>query len=264
MARIIFLGTAAAVASAQRDNTSLLFMDGSGEKFLIDCPGSPVAKLAKLGLDYREISNLILTHTHVDHIYGVPSLLHSQYRLGNRMNIFATQKSLLLIRGLISFHGLEDPGKFPEISFHTIPADKNKFPFFRKENTLISSFPVKHTPDSIGLKISFKNPPLTCVYSGDTAFSRTVVEEAKDADYLIHDCACPSRLTKELEEMHTSALILGEIAEEAQVKTLIPIHFLTEIDFEMEEVENEIRKNFSGNLIIPSDFDSLELKPQPS
>ncbi len=64
--------------------------------------------------------------------------------------------------------------------------------------------------------------------------------------------------------MHTPALILGEIAEEARVKTLVPIHFLTEVDFAMEEVENEIRKNFSGKLIIPSDLDSLELKPQPS
>jgi ribonuclease Z len=261
MAKILFLGTAGAVASAQRDNTSLLFLDDSGEKFLIDCPGSPVTKLAKLGFDYRQISNIVLTHAHVDHIYGVPSLLHSQYRLGNRVNIFATQECLLLVRGLISFHRLEDPKKFPEVSFQTIPADKNNFLFFESEKTLISSFLVRHAPDSIGLKIYLKAPPLTCVYSGDTAFNRTVVEEAKGADYLIHDCACPSRFAKGLEEVHTSALTLGEIAEQAQVKTLIPIHFLTEIDFEMEEIENEIRKNFSGNLIIPSDFDSLELKP---
>ena len=264
MAKILFLGTAAAVASAQRDNTSLLFVDDSGEKILIDCAGSPVTKLAKLGFDYRQISNLVLTHTHVDHIYGIPSLLHSQYKLANRINIFATQECLLLVRGLISFHKLEDPKKFPEVSFHTIPADKNNFLFFESEKTLISSFPVKHAPDSIGLKICFKDPPLTCVYSGDTAFSRTIIQEAKGADYLIHDCACPSRFAKGLEEVHTSALALGEIAEEAQVKTLIPIHFLTEIDFKIEEIENEIRKNFSGNLIIPSDFDSLELKPRLS
>jgi len=264
MAKILFLGTAAAIASAERDNTSLLFIDNSGEKFLIDCAGSPVAKLAKLAVDYREISNLILTHTHVDHIYGVPSFLHSHYRLGNRVNIFATQECLLLIRGLISFHSLEDTKKFPEVSFHTIPANEKGFVFIENETTIISSFPVRHTPDSIGLKISSKETPLTLVYSGDTSFSRIVVDEAKYADYLIHDCACPSRFAKGLEEVHTSALTLGEIAEEAQVKTLIPIHFLTEIDFQMKEIEEEIRKNFSGNLIIPSDSDSLELKPQLS
>jgi len=264
MAKIVFLGTAAAVASAQRDNTSLLFVDDSRVKFLIDCAGSPVAKLAKLGFDYRQISNLILTHTHVDHIYGVPSLLHSQYKLSNRVNIFGTQECLLLIRGLISFHRLEDPKKFPEVSFQTISANKNNFVLYESENTHISSFPVKHAPDSIGLKIYLKEPPLTCIYSGDTALSNKVIEEARGADYLIHDCACPSRFAKGLEEVHTSALALGEIAEEAQVKTLIPIHFLTEIDFRMEEIENEVRKNFSGKLIIPSDFDSLELTPQPS
>jgi len=264
MAKIVFLGTAAAVASAERDNTSLLFVDDSGIKFLIDCAGSPVVKLAKLGFDYRQISNLILTHTHVDHIYGVPSLFHSQYKLSNRVNIFATQECLLLIRGLLSFHRLEDPKKFPQVSFHTIPADRNSFVFFESEKTIITSFPVKHAPDSMGLRIFLKDSLSTCVYSGDTAFSKKIIEEAKGADYLIHDCACPSRFAKGLEEAHTSALALGEIAEEAQVKTLIPIHFLTEIDFEMEEIESEIRKNFSGKLIIPSDFDFLELNPQPS
>jgi len=262
MAKIFFLGTAGAVASNKRDNTSLLFVDDSGEKFLIDCPGSPVTKLARLGFDYREISKIILTHSHVDHIYGIVSLLHSQYRLGNRVNIFAGQECLLLIRGLISFHRLEDPNKFPEVCFQTTPKEENNFVLFEKENTLISSFPVKHSPDSIGIKILRKDPAVTCVYSGDTASCRTVIEEAREADYLIHDCACPSRFAKGLEEMHTSALALGEIARETAVKTLIPIHFLTEIDFEMEEIEMEIRKNFSGNLIIPSDFDSLELEPQ--
>jgi len=264
MAKIVFLGTAAAIASSERDNTSLLFVDDSGEKFLIDCAGSPVAKLAKLGFDYREISNLILTHTHVDHIYGVPSLLHSQYKLRNKVNIFGTQECLLLVRGLISFHRIEDPEKFPEISFRTLPVNRNNFPFFKNQKTCISSFPVKHAPDSIGLKIRLEEPFLTCIYSGDTAFSQMVIEEARGTDYLIHDCACPSRFAQGLEEMHTSSLRLGEIAEEAQVKTLIPIHFLTEIDFKMEEIESEIRKNFSGNLIIPSDLDSLELTPQLS
>jgi len=264
MAKIIFLGTAGAVASAERDNTSLLFVDDSGEKFLIDCPGSAVAKLTKLGFDYRQISNLVLTHSHVDHIYGVPSLLHSQYRLGNKVRIFATQECLLLARGLISFHRLEDPKKFPEVSFYNIPADGKNFLLFQNEKTAICSFPVKHSPDSIGLKFYLKSPPVACVYSADTSFSPTVVDEARDADYLIHDCACPSRFAKGLEEVHTSALTLGEIAKEARVKTLIPIHFLTEIDFQMEEIESEIRKNFSGNLIIPSDFDSLELKPRLS
>ena len=73
---IRFLGTGSADPSPTRQNLSLLI--GSGpELVLVDCSGSPVQTLLKLGHDPSELKHVVLTHTHVDHIYGLPSLIHS-------------------------------------------------------------------------------------------------------------------------------------------------------------------------------------------
>ena len=51
--------------------------------------------------------------------------------------------------------------------------------------------------------------------------------------------------------MHTHALALGSFAQQAGVKRLAPVHFFGELDYSMEEIEAEIRRNYSGELIIP-------------
>src|SRR2546423_1842237 len=49
MARCILLGTAAALPSATRDNTALVFV-GTHSSILVDCPGGAYAKLLRPGV----------------------------------------------------------------------------------------------------------------------------------------------------------------------------------------------------------------------
>jgi ribonuclease BN (tRNA processing enzyme) len=84
----------------------------------------------------------------------------------------------------------------------------------------------------------------------------------QNIDYLIHDCSAPLRIFEEypsLYAMHTDSLTLGKMAQEAEVKHLVPCHFFGEIDFSIGEIEEEIRKNFRGELTIPEDFSRLPL-----
>ena len=76
MADLYFLGTGGSIATEDRDNTSLL-LDTENRLILIDCPGSVIQKIRKLGFDPRQIKTILVTHVHPDHIYGLPSLVHS-------------------------------------------------------------------------------------------------------------------------------------------------------------------------------------------
>ena len=80
-ARFAFLGTSGAVASAGRDNTSLVFEAG-GAAVLVDCGGSAIQRLRRLGLDPLSLTHAIITHIHVDHSYGLPSLIRQSAILG--------------------------------------------------------------------------------------------------------------------------------------------------------------------------------------
>jgi ribonuclease BN (tRNA processing enzyme) len=100
------------------------------------------------------------------------------------------------------------------------------------------------------------------LYSGDTPRFPELLQQVQNIDYLVHDCSAPSRIFEEfpsLYAMHTDSLALGELAQEAGVKHLVPCHFFGEVDFSIGEVEDEIKKNFRGALTIPVDFSKIPL-----
>ncbi len=259
MNKIIFLGTAAAVTNKYRDNTSILILN-KNEKILVDCPGALLIKLARLGIDYKTVSTIFITHAHPDHIYGLVAFMHSRYFLKDKINIFAHPITIELIKNIRKIFSLEDTNKFPELLYHTVKPD-SKTPFYVSRNIKAYCFSVNHRPESLGLKFLFKNKKKV-IFSGDTAYSKNLIKEARNCDYLIHDCFAPSRFfTKypKLKTMHTSSKMLGMIAKEANVKTLLPIHFTCEIRYSTETVKREINATYKGKIILPNDFDTLNI-----
>ena len=87
---IFFIGTGSAVPTARRDNTALYVENNSGG-LLIDCPGSPLSKLTGLGINPADLKSVFLTHMHTDHVYGLPSLIHSLKPFGVLPGIYAVQ-----------------------------------------------------------------------------------------------------------------------------------------------------------------------------
>lgn len=246
------------MASKNRDNTCLLIISGK-DKILIDVPGAIIKKLNRVCVDFKKISCIFFTHTHPDHIYGVVSLLHSQYRLNNTIHIYACQEAIRIVKILRKLFELEDATKYPKLIYHKIKIAK----FYNSKNIRVSAFKVKHAKDSLGFRFYFKKKKISCVFSGDTAYSSKLLKQSKKVDYLIHDCFSPERYFRKyplLYNMHTSSLTLGEIAKEARVKTLVPIHFAGEVKYSMSEIRKELKKNFKGRILIPRDFQILRLK----
>lgn len=260
MAKIIFLGTAGAVAAKERDNTSLLIKTKK-DTVLIDLPGSPIKKLEQLNLDFRKIANVFFTHRHPDHIYGIISLLHSQYKLKNKLHIFASSKVIKLVKTLRKIFALEDTTQYPKIVYHKIKPD-SKIPFYDSKELSVFAFPAKHSPESLGFKFLFKKINKVLVFSGDTALNLNLIKVAYKCDGLIHDCFLPERFFRkypQLYKMHTSSLLLGEVAGACQTKMLVPIHFASEVKYSIQEIIREIKKHYAGKIIIPKDLATLKL-----
>jgi ribonuclease Z len=260
MAKVYFLGTAAAVASKDRDNTSLL-LEEARERILIDTPGSLLVKLAKLNIDYRKITDIFITHSHPDHIYGLASLLHSRYNLNDQIRIFAHPDTINLVRNIRRLFKLQDTNKFPKIIYKKISPVENE-PFYDSKYILAWAFRVRHGRDSLGLKFFFKKNKVSLVYSSDTARSKYLIEFARDCDYLIHDCFAPERFFRKypkLNSMHTSSLSLGKIARELYPRVVIPIHFTSEVRYSFRNIIKEINKNFKGRIVLPKDLEILKL-----
>ena len=68
------LGTGGMMPLPQRFLTSML-LRREGELFLFDCGEATQISLRQLNLKWKKISVILISHTHADHITGLPGLL---------------------------------------------------------------------------------------------------------------------------------------------------------------------------------------------
>lgn len=249
------------MATEDRDNTSFLFLSQENV-VMIDCPGSVIQKLKKAQVDPRRVHSIIVTHIHPDHIYGLPSLIHSLMLDECVIEILGSEISVNFCASLLDLFHLRSEKVKCHVNFIPIMEDKN----YRISPSLTCSFHrVPHSPSSMGVGFHQEEEGVELFYSGDTPRYPELLQRMKNLDFLVHDCSAPSRFFEEypsLYSMHTDSLTLGEMAQETGVSHLVPCHFFGELDYSLDEIEKEIRENFRGDLTIPDDFSRISLNNQ--
>jgi ribonuclease Z len=104
MYELTFLGTAAAVPSAERGLPGLLVSRGA-DRFLIDCGEGTQRQLMRAGLGFRGLHHILLTHAHLDHVLGLAGLLATLalYRVGDTVEIIGSEETLAFVRGYLGW-----------------------------------------------------------------------------------------------------------------------------------------------------------------
>lgn len=251
-----FLGTSGAIPSATRDNTALAFYTAD-DVVLVDCSGSPYQKVLKAGLDPMQVSALIITHRHVDHLYGLPSLAHNMGLSGRRatLHVHALRETMPFLRGFMELFPLEE--KMPYgIALHEIPPEEGQL-VLRAGGFRVLSTPVKHGAPNVGLRVEFDSPHErgVVVYSSDTSPCPSLIALARGADVLIHEATfLHSDTARAASDGHTTGYQAGEVAAQAGVKRLILCHFTAEVHAQVEKLRREARQCYTGPVEIPEEF----------
>lgn len=245
MARLTILGSAAAVPDMDHENAYMV-LEGERGALLIDCAGSPLARLPVAGVDFDKLSSLIITHHHPDHIYGVPSLLLGLRMHGRRvpLDIFGTQQSLAVIWGTMDLLGWRKwPNPFPvrrhevEMTEGALVIDSDEFE--------VRATPTKHSLPSIGLRIVSKATGRVLAYSSDTEPCDAFVRLAHDADILIHESTGDYA-------GHSTGTQAGAVAGCCGARMLVLIHY--PIDADLKALRWEAEKEFGGPVEVAEDF----------
>jgi ribonuclease Z len=96
---LVFLGTAAAVPSAERGSPALLVGRGPS-RLLVDCGEGSQRQLMRAGLGFRGLGRVLLTHAHLDHIGGLSGLVATRalYRLEQPIEILGSGETIAFVR----------------------------------------------------------------------------------------------------------------------------------------------------------------------
>jgi len=254
MPKIIFLGTGASSCRDLRDNTSLLLIYRK-KPFLIDAGGSICYKLTRLGIKFYTLKDIIITHLHPDHIYGLVSLVHSQGYLNSALKIYTHKRSIKFIRKLLRLFKLT-ASPYPRIKFIDVFSKKY---FYIDKNLKIEAFKTLHTPESFGIIIWYKSKKV--VYSSDTAFFEKMMKIYKGASILIHESTSYRSYFQKhtrLYKMHTSSFQLSLLASKVKPKILIPIHFLGMSKKSVSRIIEELYKHYPYKIVVPQDFSRID------
>jgi ribonuclease Z len=255
MARLIFLGTAAALPTADRTNTALAIvpdMPGIGNGLLIDSGGDVYCALLRAGLGPDAISDLFITHAHIDHIGSLPSLLES-FRLGGRcapLRIWASSPVLEVAHGLVRVFGFE-------LKLDQWPYDITFTPVEHGQSLTLAGLPAQtfsmdHTVPTLGLRLEL--PDGVLAYTCDTQPNPHIAELSQNAKTLITESTFLNKYVAEARSTrHLTAHEAGQLAAACGAERLALVH----LGATPEELRAEAAQAFSGEIIVPNDGDTL-------
>jgi phosphoribosyl 1,2-cyclic phosphodiesterase len=230
------------------DQQHIIIDAGTGVRRL----GNLLRKTHKEGLE----ATLLLSHTHWDHIQGLPFFDPLLVRR-NSFKLFGLQRDNLSLEEIIARQFLEP---YLPFAFRSLAASLQILEKRPGESihigpkTVVSTAAMKHPGGCLGFRIDDGETVL--VYCSDTAhygekLLASVVELARGADLLIHDAHFQDTATATAFEDwgHSSWQQAAHVARESDVNMLALFHFAPELsDDDIDQIANSARKEFARTI----------------
>lgn len=251
MHKVIILGSSNAVSTTGHENTHMVIV-GADRMVLVDCVGNSIQRLERAGLDINNLTDIVISHFHPDHVSGLPLLLMDMWLMGRTgtLNIHGLDHTLDRVEDMMKLYSWSEwPGFYPVI-FHRLP-ETEMCVVLDCQDFKVWASPVRHLIPTIGLRFDFHKTGKALAYSGDTEPCTEVVRLANGADILIHEAAGE-------QTGHSSAAQAGEIASKAEVAALYLIHYPTG-RFASGDPLAVARRKYQGEITLARDFMVLEL-----
>jgi ribonuclease Z len=250
VAKLIVLGTANAIPNQRQENTHLLLV-GQERTVLVDTSTNPIVRLRQAGIEPLNLTDLILTHFHPDHVSGVPLLLLVSWLLGRTtpLNIYGLAFTLERVEKMMELYGWGHWPNFFPVNFIRLPETEMTLVLQCAEFSVLAS-PVRHMIPNIGLRVDFHVNGKAFAYSGDTEPAQETAHLAKGVDLLIHEATGAER-------GHSSAAQAGSIACQAEAGKLVLIHYDAEAEDAQKLIE-QAQSIFPGAVELAQDFLVIE------
>jgi ribonuclease Z len=285
--RLISLGTGMPNLRPSQVSPGWFLELGNGDKFFFDMGTGTMRSFAALNIPYDEANTVFLGHLHSDHcgdfgawfiggwVDGRQSTVHiygpsgEDPTMGTRHFIETQIESY---KWDITSRMGHRPVEGKQVEVHEFDwAGKNQV-VYQENGVTVRSFPAWHAIDG-SVCYSLEWQGMKFVYGSDNSANDFILEYAKDADVIVHECFITVELLQRKfgfsrenainvgTKIHTSPQACGRIFALANPRHAISYHFFSDIETN-EAVYNELRKTYDGPLSLAKDLMVWNITPE--
>ena len=282
-------GSRSPIPSPGRAETCVMVRAGENI-YIVDIGDGSASNLRSWGIPFNKIKSVLLTHLHSDHISDLADLQLATWINENRetkLDVYGPDGVNLITEGFETAYELDyffrnthhgeqiAPLDVAGLSPHIVDLEQPKI--IDEDGLVVTAFKVVHDPvePALGYRFDYKGRSL--VISGDTSYSKNLIENSRDADVLFHEAQANhminiirdfnlqrgadlnAKLMEDIITYHTTPVEAAEIANLANVKHLIfyhltpaPRNYITEIIFlrGIDEVREEWTLSNDGTMVV--------------
>lgn len=274
MIEVTLIGTGSPMVDARRAGPSTLVKAGE-RTFLVDCGRGVLMRAAAVGVGAADVSALLLTHLHSDHITDLTDVITTRWIttftrtplpvIGPPGTAAVVEATLAALAPDISYRighhaDITEP---PAVEVHEYVAGT----VWDADGVVIRVAPTDHRPvePTIGFRVEFDGAAV--VLAGDSVPCESLDGLAAGADALVHTVirkdlvsALPLQRIRDILDYHSSVEQAAATAARAGVGTLVLTHYVPPLVPGQEEQWRELAaKEFGGRIELGDDLLRVEV-----
>jgi len=285
--RVTACGTGLPAARRGQAASCWLIETGNGDKFLFDVGTGSMANVAAMMIPYQYLDKVFLSHLHTDHMGDIDSLWAGGWTSG-RPNALRVWGPSGQTPEMGTKYAMENFLKFVnwdkvtrEYKITPIPGqiDITEFDYkgvnqvvYDENGVVIRSWPAIHAGDG-PVSYSLEYGGMKIVFGGDTVPNKWFVDNATNADLVIHEAMmmpeqwvmlynqAPQLAWRACCEFHTSPQSFGKIMSTIKPRHAVAYHFFNEEDTRYGIYEG-IRETYDGPFSMATDMMVWNVTPE--
>ncbi|MFB6154545.1 MAG: MBL fold metallo-hydrolase [Haloferacaceae archaeon] len=180
--QVTFLGTGSAMPLPDRVQTGLLLRRGD-HTLLVDCGSGVLHRLSQTDVGYEEVSTVLLTHHHLDHVSDLLALLKARWLAGEEhLTVVGPAGTKALLDDLLSVHEYLD-GRV-DLRVREVGAES-----FEVGGFDVEGYETRHSATCLAYRFGD-----AFTFSGDSEAFAGLASFADGCEVLAHDCSFPDEV----------------------------------------------------------------------
>lgn len=254
---VAFCGTASPMGNGPSAQQCIGVLAGD-KFFIVDAGARSAARANEIGLPMGRLNGVLVTHFHSDHISALGEMHLASWVRGrpSKLDVYGGPGINQVVDGFNMAYGLDYGYRIAHHGMAVLPPanaglkarlinapETGAVTIYEEDGLKISAFTVPHPPITPAYGYRFDYRGRSVVISGDTKKSDRLAAAAQNADVLIHEVLQPqlvktitdaldtaeldalSKLLTDTLDYHTTPVEAAEVANAANVDTLVFNHF---------------------------------------